>query len=71
MRTAASAPDPGCLRQIIEQYVAMPGLSLTIAQARRLFGLNGDDCARHLDALVQQGFLQRTARGLYVRPVSE
>lgn len=69
MKTAADVPhDLDCLTQIVEQYLEMPGLSLTIAQARRLFGLSGDACARHLDYLVQQGFLQRTSRGLYVRP---
>lgn len=69
MKTAAHAPhDLDCLTQIVEQYLEMPGLSLTAAQARRLFGLSSDVCTRHLDHLVQQGFLQRTSRGRYVRP---
>jgi hypothetical protein len=68
MKTAAHAPHLDSLTQIVEQYLEMPGLSLTLAQARRLFGLGGDVCARHLEYLVQQGFLTRTSRGLYVRP---
>lgn len=59
-----------CLAQIVEQYLEMPGLSLTVPQARRLFGLTPEACAHHLQQLVQQGFLQRNPHGLYVRPNS-
>ena len=55
---------------IAEQYLEMPGLSLTVPQAARLFGLDADVCAQHLDSLMQTGFLQKTLRGRYVRPTS-
>jgi hypothetical protein len=55
---------------LVDQYLEMPGLSLTVPQAARLFGLEADVCAQQLDSLVQTGFLQKTLRGRYVRPTS-
>lgn len=49
------------------EYVEMPGLSLTRAQAQRLWGLDGDACGLLLDVLLRSGFLRRNARGGYVR----
>jgi hypothetical protein len=55
------------LRQRIErEYQDMPGLSLTIAQARRLFGLETDVCARVLRELTQADVLRLTPNGLFV-----
>lgn len=58
------------VEHIVEQYLEMPGLSLTVPQAARLFGLDAEVCTEQLESLVQTGFLQRTLRGRYVRPTS-
>jgi hypothetical protein len=45
----------------------MPGLTLTIAQAQRLWGLDRDTCASLLAALVDAKFLKTTRDGAYIR----
>jgi hypothetical protein len=45
----------------------MPGLRLTEAQARRLWGLDGDSCSALLNALVDANFLFRTRDGAFMR----
>ena len=54
------------LRRIRAEYVEMPGLKLTAAQAQRLWGLDGATCDTLLAALVDVGFLSRTGTGLFV-----
>lgn len=55
------------LQQIEAEYREMPGLSVTEAQAQRLWGLDNTTCRRVLDALVERGVLRRTRREAYVR----
>jgi len=45
------------------EYLEMPGLTLTIVQAQRLWGLDETRCSSVLASLVDAGFLQRTKRG--------
>jgi hypothetical protein len=54
------------LRRIRGEYLEMPGLALTVAQARRFWSLDHQTCTSLLDALVAGGFLTRTAKGSYV-----
>ena len=49
------------------EYLEMPGLSLTLDQARRLWGLERHTCDRLLSALVDGGFLWRRPDGTYIR----
>jgi hypothetical protein len=49
------------------EYLEMPGLSLTERQAQRLWHLDPEACEALFKALVETGFLRRTARGGYVR----
>ncbi len=49
------------------EYREMPGLHLTVAQARRLWHLDGATCAAVLRALVDEGFLHETPQGQFVR----
>jgi hypothetical protein len=58
--------DPVMLR-IYSEFLEMPCLRLTAAQAQRLFGLGAQPCARMLDDLVARRFLARRPDGLYVR----
>jgi hypothetical protein len=53
------------VQRIAAEYREMPGLSLTAAQAGRLFGIASDHCVAVLQALVAQGRLRRRADGRY------
>ena len=70
---AADSPPAGesrilaWLERVRGEYQEMPGLSLTEAQAQRLWGLDATVCRALLDALSQVGFLHRTDAGAYVR----
>jgi len=55
------------LQLIQGEFVEMPGLRVTAAQARRLWSLEGDVCDALLEALVDAKFLARTRDGAYIR----
>jgi hypothetical protein len=55
------------LQRIQGEFVELPGLRLTPAQARRLWGLERDVCDALLGALVDANFLAQTRDGAYVR----
>lgn len=55
------------LQRIQGEYVEMPGLRLTAAQAQRLWGLERDVCDALLGALVEAKFLAQTRDGAFVR----
>ena len=55
------------LRRVQGEYLEMPGLRLTTAQAQRLWGLDPAVCESLLDALVDARFLFRTRDGAFVR----
>jgi Fic family protein len=55
------------LVRIKAEYLELPGLRLTLAQARRLWNLDTETCERALAILVEAGFLQRTPAGQYAR----
>ena len=55
------------LRRIRGEYMEMPGLRLTHAQAQRLWGLDAHTCARMLGALVEDQFLCLGNDGAYGR----
>jgi hypothetical protein len=49
------------------EFVEMPGLELTLAQAVRLWTLGTDDCRHVIDSLVDVGFLKWTPKRTIVR----
>lgn len=55
------------LQRIQGEYLEMPGLRLTTAQAQRLWGLDRQVCEALLAALVDARFLCRTRDGAFVR----
>ena len=55
------------LQRIQGEFVEMPGLCLTAAQAQRLWGLEREVCDALLGALVDARFLSRTRDGAFVR----
>jgi hypothetical protein len=60
------APSPQLLTRIRAEYREMPGLRLTLLQARRLWGLDILTCAAALSALEASGFLRTTRDGSYI-----
>jgi hypothetical protein len=58
------------LCRIQGEFMEMPGLQLTEAQARRLWGLNAEVCSVVLNALIDARFLSLTASGAFVRSES-
>jgi hypothetical protein len=65
MRSAS--PLATLLQRVENEYHEMPGLILTEAQAKRLWGMETRICRTVLTALVERRFLRRTADGAYVR----
>lgn len=68
---ASSTPPPALLARIRSEYMEMPGLRLTLLQARRLWTIDALTCAGALAALESSGFLARTRDGAYVLANSE
>ena len=61
-----SALSPQLLNRIRSEYREMPGLRLTLLQARRLWGLDILTCSAALSALEASGFLSTTRDGAFV-----
>jgi len=59
--------DDEVLRRVQGEFLEMPGLRLTHAQARRLWGLDAASCEALLAALVDANFLFQTRDGAYMR----
>ena len=55
------------LRRVQGEFLEMPGLRLTEAQARRMWGLDPASCGALLGALVDAKFLFRTRDGAFMR----
>lgn len=64
--TAVLVPED-LLQRVRGEYLEMPGLQLTRAQAARLWGLGPDLASALLTALVDADFLVRTSDGRYAR----
>ena len=56
------------IRRAMGEFLEMPGLQLTEAQAARLWCLDSALCSRVLTALVDARFLVRTPKALFSRP---
>lgn len=58
----------GSLMQRVEtEYAEMPGLSLTLPQAQRLWSVDRETCEEIFNRLVGRGVLRKTASGRFVR----
>ena len=55
------------VNRVRAEFLEMPGLRLTLEQARRLWGVDATACQAVVDALVQAAFLRRTSAGTIVR----
>lgn len=55
------------LRRAKSEFLEMPGLKLTAAQAARLLSIDETLCGRVLSALVESRFLAETPNSRFVR----
>ena len=68
----ALAEDTRCateeiVRRVQGEFLEMPGMRVTEAQARRLWGLDAATCSALLSALIDAKFLFRTRDGAFMR----
>ena len=54
-------------RQIEAEYAEMPGLSVTLPQAQRLWTADRHTCQTVFDRLIARGVLRMTRKGRFVR----
>ncbi len=59
--------DDQLLRRIRGEFTEMPGLLLTLAQAKRLWHLDERTCVAALKALVESHFLVERRNGSFTR----
>ncbi|HEY3384363.1 MAG TPA: hypothetical protein VGK32_21600 [Vicinamibacterales bacterium] len=64
------AVEEHIVRRARAEYLEMPGLRLTCAQAQRLWGLDRHTCDELLTTLTQTHFLARTKDGAFVLSAS-
>lgn len=68
--TAASPPREKPIGELLQraqgEFLEMPGLRLTPAQAQRLWGLRSSTCDMVLTMLLEKRFLRRTRDGAFV-----
>jgi hypothetical protein len=55
------------MRRVRGEFLEMPGMRLTEAQARRLWNLDAASCQALLTALVDSKFLFQTPEGAFMR----
>jgi hypothetical protein len=55
------------LQRIQGEFIEMPGLRLTPAQAQRLWGLDRTTCEQLLSTLVKAQFLSQTRDGSFIK----
>jgi hypothetical protein len=67
MTSEPSRTTDDTLRRVQGEFLEMPGLRLTVPQARRLWGLDTASCEALLGALVEAKFLFRTRDGAFIR----
>jgi hypothetical protein len=65
--TADHSIDVALIERVLGEYREMPGLALTIEQARRLWGCDVVSCQRIADTLVGRGLLRWSREGRLVR----
>jgi hypothetical protein len=55
------------LLRVRGEYLELPGLRLTLAQAQRLWHMERDQCEQVLSILVEEAFLRQTRDGAFVK----
>ncbi len=67
MQTTFISRHEDVLRRVRGEFLEMPGMRLTAAQARRLWNLDAAQTEALLTALVETHFLSRTSDGAFVQ----
>lgn len=57
---------PALIERIRQEYLALPGLKLTVAQARRLWPARDGVFTAAMDTLAAEGFLRYLPSGSYI-----
>jgi hypothetical protein len=70
VRVPLEGPSADFVRRVRAEYREMPGLQLTIPQARRLFGLDDQALDVVLGVLLDAKFLSRARDGQLVKTVA-
>jgi hypothetical protein len=55
------------MQQIQAEYAEMPGLSVTLPQAQRLWAVDQAACEEAFSRLISNGVLRKTTKGRFVR----
>jgi predicted transcriptional regulator of viral defense system len=55
------------MEQVQAEYAEMPGLSVTLPQAQRLWAVDQSTCEEAFSRLISRGVLRRTTKGRFVR----
>jgi hypothetical protein len=55
------------MQQVQAEYAEMPGLSVTLSQAQRLWAVDERTCEEVFSRLVCSGVLRKTTKGHFVR----
>ena len=63
MRATNDSVEAGLIQQILGEYREVPGLALTMDQARRLWGCDAVTCRCVIDVLVARGVLRWSREG--------
>ena len=66
MIVTAGPIDQDALR-LRSEFLALPGLTISVPQVARMLGLRSEHAAAILEALARERFLMRTANGAYQR----
>ncbi len=61
-----SIQSEAILQGVRGQFLEMPGLKLTLAQAQRLWGMDRATCEAVIEELTASGFLTRARDGAFV-----
>ena len=67
MMATDNSVDVGLIARIVGEYREMPGLALTMDQARRLWGCDAGTCCCAIEVLVARGTLRWSREGLLIR----
>ena len=67
MRSEDAPPTDVLVRRVRGEFLEMPGLRLTTAQACRLWGMEPTVCTSLLHGLVDEQFLFQTRDGAFIR----
>ena len=66
-RPAGSDAVRDLARRIQAEYAEMPGLSVTLAQAQRLWVVDRETCDTVFERLITRGVVKMTTHGRFVR----